>query len=46
VKFHIHIGLAEFAVFLCYYILASGLLRALAIRWHENIWGKALAVIN
>lgn len=43
---HMHIGLAEFLVFLAYYVIVRFLVRQLQVRNVDNSFGKALAFLD
>lgn len=43
---HMHIGFAEFIVFLLYFIIASFLIRVTEIWMANNMVGQALAFIH
>lgn len=42
---HLHIGAAEFLIFLMYLIIAGALLRIIEIKFANNNFGKALSFI-
>jgi hypothetical protein len=42
---HLHIGFADFVVFMLYLLVAGGVLRLLEFVWHGNVVGQALNVI-